>query len=112
MRTVRTSRERNPYGYPGDYRSGCGGGEDAPEKLGDLAADPKAAIEGIIGEGNLGDVDPAQILSGLQEKVSGLDLGALAENLPEQLKGLAHGVDVSGIAVQVGGILGGLFNNK
>ena len=86
--------------------------KDAPEKLGELAADPKTAIEGIIGEGNLGDIDPAQILSGLQEKASGLDLGALAENLPDQLKGLADGVDVSGIADQVGGLLGGLFGKK
>lgn len=86
--------------------------KDAPEKLGEFAADPKAAIEGIIGEGNLGDIDPAQILTGLQEKASGLDLSALVENLPEQFKGLADNVDISGIADQVGGLLGGLFNKK
>ena len=86
--------------------------KDAPEKLGELAADPKAAIEGIIGEGNLGDIDPTQIVSGLQERVSGLDLGTLAENLPEQLKGIAGNVDVSGITDQAASLLGGLFGKK
>lgn len=86
--------------------------KDAPEKLGELATDPKTAIEGIIGEGNLGDVDPAEILAGIKGRTADFDLGALAENLPEQLKGLAEGVDVSGIADQVGGLLGGLFGKK
>ena len=85
---------------------------DAPEKLGDLAKDPKAAIEGIIGEGNLGDIDPMEVLGGLKDQAANLDLGSLAHNLPDQLKDLAGNVDVSGIADQVGGLLGGLFNKK
>lgn len=86
--------------------------QDAPEKLGELAQDPKAAIEGIIGEGNLGDIDPAEILAGIKEKAADLDFGAVAENLPEQLKGSVDGADLSGIADQVGGLLGGLFGKK
>lgn len=86
--------------------------KDAPEKLGELAQDPRAAIEGIIGEGNLGDIDPAQIIEGLKEHAAGLDFGALAQNLPEQLRDVAGNVDIAGIADQVGGLLGGFLNKK
>lgn len=91
--------------------------KDAPEKLGDLASDPRAAIEGIIGEGKLGDTDPAEILARIKDRVadadlSGIDLSGLAANLPDQLKGMAEGVDVSGVADQLGGFLSGFFNKK
>lgn len=91
--------------------------QSAPEKLAELAQDPRGTIEGIIGEGNLGDIDPAQIVDGLKERVAGLDLGSLdltslTDQLPEQLKGFTDNLDVAGIADQVGGFLGGLFGKK
>ena len=87
--------------------------KDAPEKLGDLAQDPKAAIEGIIGEGNLGDIDPTEILAGMKDRVADIDLGAISEDVQGALKGIFESATAEGgIADQVGDFLGGLFNKK
>lgn len=90
----------------------------APEKLGDLTADPRGTIEGIIGQ-PLDGIDPAEIASGLQDKVagldlpgiglSGIDLSGLVDRLPEGIKGLTGGAGISGVADQIAGMFGGLF---
>lgn len=94
--------------------------QKAPELLPELTKDPKGAIEGIIG-GPLENIDPAEIVAGVQEQFGNIDLAGLASGAQEQLgnidfAGLAggaqemlQGVMDSGIADQVGGLLSGLF---
>ncbi len=61
---------------------------DAPEKISEIAADPKAAIEGIIGQ-PIEDIDPAEVLEGVKEKVQDIDFSQIAENLPSEAASIA-----------------------
>lgn len=71
--------------------------QDAPEKIKDLIADPKAAIEEIIGQ-TLDNVDPGEIVEQVKAKLgeTGIDvagiLGGLGENIGGAVSGLLDGI--------------------
>lgn len=69
---------------------------NAPEKLEELAKDPKAAIESIIGEGKLGDVDPSEVLKGIQEKLGDVDVSAISEEAMDKIKGVVGEAETEG----------------
>lgn len=83
----------------------------SPEKLEELAKDPKAAIEGIIGEGKLGDIDPTEIVKGIQEKIGDVDVANITEEAQSVLKGIVGEAEGEGsdILGQVSSFLGGIL---
>lgn len=67
---------------------------NAPEKAGEILADPKGAIESITGQ-TIGEGDLSQIIDGVKERIAsgGIDLSQ---------------IDLSQIDLsQIGGLLGG-----
>ncbi len=67
---------------------------NAPEKAGEILADPKGAIENITGQ-TIGEGDLSQIIDGVKERIAsgGIDLSQ---------------IDLSQIDLsQIGGLLGG-----
>lgn len=87
---------------------------DAPEKIGDILADPKGAIEEICGE-TLGEGDLSQIVSGVQERLTSGDFDLSQIDLSKiDLSALGGLGDLLGNS-PLGGIaegLGGLFGKK
>lgn len=93
--------------------------QDAPEKINEILADPKAAIEDITGQ-QLGEGDLSQIVAGVQEKLaageidlSGIDLSQI--DLSKLDLGALLGGGAGGIGGALGGIasgIGGLFGRK
>lgn len=67
--------------------------KEAPEKIKDVIADPKGAIEGITGQ-DLDDVDLGEIVGNVKDKLgeAGVDvtefLGDAGENIADAVKGL------------------------
>ena len=72
--------------------------QDAPEKIQDIIADPKGAIDEITGQ-NLENVDLGEIVEQIKTKVteSGIDLGDILGNL-------------GGVAENIGGAVSGLLD--
>lgn len=87
---------------------------DAPEKIGDILADPKGAIEEICGQ-TLGEGDLSQIVSGVQERLTSGDFDLSQIDLSKiDLSALGGLGDLLGNS-PLGGIaegLGGLFGKK
>lgn len=87
---------------------------DAPEKIGDILADPKGAIEEICGQ-TLGEGDLSQIVSGVQERLTSGDFDLSQIDLSKiDLSALGGLSDILGNS-PLGGIaegLGGLFGKK
>lgn len=87
---------------------------DAPEKIGDILADPKGAIEEICGQ-TLGKGDLSQIVSGVQERLTSGDFDLSQIDLSKiDLSALGGLGDLLGNS-PLGGIaegLGGLFGKK
>lgn len=87
---------------------------DAPEKIGDILADPKGAIEEICGQ-TLGEGDLSQIVSGVQERLTSGDFDLSQIDLSKiDLSALGGLGDILGNS-PLGGIaegLGGLFGKK
>ena len=87
---------------------------DAPEKIGDILADPKGAIEEICGQ-TLGEGDLSQIVSGVQESLTSVDFDLSQIDLSKiDLSALGGLGDLLGNS-PIGGIaegLGGLFGKK
>ena len=72
---------------------------NAPEKAGEILADPKGAIENITGQ-TIGEDDLSQIIDGVKERIAsgGIDLSQI--DLSQ--------IDLSQIDLsQIGGLLGG-----
>lgn len=87
---------------------------NAPEKINDILADPKAAIEDITGQ-TLGEGDLSQIVSGVQERIAdgGIDLSNIDLSKID-LSALGGIGDLLGSS-PIGGIvegIGGLFGRK
>lgn len=85
---------------------------DAPEKIGDILADPKGAIEEICGE-TLGEGDLSQIVSGVQERLtsgdfdlSQIDLSKIDLSALGGLGDLLGNFPLGGIAEGLGGLFG------
>ena len=85
---------------------------DAPEKIGDILADPKGAIEEICGE-TLGEGDLSQIVSGVQERLtsgdfdlSQIDLSKIDLSALGGLGNLLGNSPLGGIAEGLGGLFG------
>lgn len=85
---------------------------DAPEKIGDILADPKGAIEEICGE-TLGEGDLSQIVSGVQERLtsgdfdlSQIDLSKIDLSALGGLGNLLGNSPLGGIAESLGGLFG------
>lgn len=85
---------------------------DAPEKINDILADPKAAIEDITGQA-LGEGDLSQIVSGVQERIadggidlSNIDLSKIDLSALGGIGDLLGNSPLSGIAEGLGGLFG------
>lgn len=85
---------------------------DAPEKIGDILADPKGAIEEICGQ-TLGEGDLSQIVSGVQERLtsgdfdlSQIDLSKIDLSALGGLGNLLGNSPLGGIAESLGGLFG------
>ncbi len=85
---------------------------DAPEKIGDILADPKAAIEDITGQA-LGEGDLSQIVSGVQERIadgsidlSNIDLSKIDLSALGGIGDLLGNSPLGGIAEGLGGLFG------
>ena len=85
---------------------------NAPEKAGEILADPKGAIENITGQ-TIGEGDLSQIIDGVKERIAsgGIDLSQidLSQIDLSQIGGLLSGDG------PLGGIMGGigsLFGKK
>lgn len=85
---------------------------DAPEKIGDILADPKGAIEEICGQ-TLGEGDLSQIVSGVQERLtsgdfdlSQIDLSKIDLSALGGLGNLLGNSPLGGIAEGLGGLFG------
>ena len=85
---------------------------NAPEKAGEILADPKGAIENITGQ-TIGEGDRSQIIDGVKERIAsgGIDLSQidLSQIDLSQIGGLLSGDG------PLGGIMGGigsLFGKK
>ena len=76
---------------------------DAPEKIGDILADPKGAIEEICGQ-TLGEGDLSQIVSGVQERLTSGDFDLSQIDLSK--------IDLSKIDLSALGGLGNLLGNS
>ena len=79
--------------------------QDAPEKIKDIIADPKGAIEEITGQ-ELGDIDPGEIIDQVKTRIAdaGIDVEGIFGNITENLG------DVAGnIGEKVSGLLDDIF---
>ena len=79
--------------------------QDAPEKIKDIIADPKGAIEEITGQ-ELGDIDPGEIIDQVKTRIAdaGIDVEGILGNITENLG------DVAGnIGEKVSGLLDDIF---
>ena len=71
--------------------------QDAPEKIKDVIADPKAAIEEITGQ-NLDNVDMGEIVEQVKTKLgeTGVDiagfLGEMGENIGDAVSGILDSI--------------------
>ena len=64
--------------------------QDAPEKIKDIIADPKGAIEEITGQ-DLGDVDFGEIVEQVKSRIgeAGIDIEGIIGNIGENLGDVA-----------------------
>ena len=79
--------------------------QDAPEKIKDIIADPKGAIEEITGQ-DLGDIDPGEIIDQVKARIAdaGIDVEGILGDITENLG------DVAGnIGEKVSGLLDDIF---
>ena len=79
--------------------------QDAPEKIKDIIADPKGAIEEITGQ-ELGDIDPGEIIDQVKTRIAdaGIDVEGILGNITENLG------DVAGnIGEKASGLLDDIF---
>lgn len=67
--------------------------QDAPEKIKDVIADPKAAIEEITGQ-NLDNVDMGEIVEQVKTKLgeTGVDVAGLLGEMGENIGGAVSGI--------------------
>lgn len=91
---------------------------NAPEKINDILADPRAAIEDITGQ-TLGEGDLTQIVDGVKDRVlsGGIDLSAidLSQIDLSKLGGITSLLGGGSGSSPLGGIMGGigsLFGKK
>ena len=67
--------------------------KDAPEKIKDIIADPKVAIEEITGQ-DLGDIDLSEVVDKVKDGLgdAGVDIKEIVGNLGENLGDVAENV--------------------
>lgn len=67
--------------------------QDAPEKIKDVIADPKAAIEEITGQ-NLDNVDMGEIVEQVKTKLgeTGVDVAGFLGEMSENIGGAVSGI--------------------